>query len=197
MKIRVNYLALAALLLATAVPALSNIALPKEERGKPRNSSAFTTAMKIATDEKVNEARLVIPREVWQQMKAGLDGEGSQNAAVAGRTFNLGGTQTVVSGVFLSLAFAFGGVWLVRSRRQALRFGPAALCVIALALCGAFAGAAYANAGPPPVARSLTSKILIDDLQWWGAYGQVKVEVSGDADRVTLILPRTKKEESK
>jgi hypothetical protein len=78
-----------------------------------------------------------------------------------------------------------------------LRFGPAALGVIALTLCGAFAGAAYANAGPPPVARSLTSKILIEDLQWWGAYGQVKVEVSGDADRVTLILPRAKKEETK
>jgi hypothetical protein len=197
MKLRVNYLALAALLLAAAIPAFADIALPKEERGKSPKSSAFTTHMKIEPDEKVTEARLVIPREVWQQMKAGLDGEDSRNAALAGRTFNLGGTQTVVSGLFLSLAFAFGGVWLMRSRKQALRFGPAALCVIAFALCGAFAGAAYANAGPPPVARSLTSKILIDDLQWWGAYGQVKIEVSADVDRVTLILPRAKKEETK
>jgi hypothetical protein len=196
MKLRVNHLALAALLLATAVPAFSNIALPKEERGKLAKSSAFTTAMKIEPDEKVTEARLVIPRQVWQQMKAGLDGEDSQTAALTGSRFNLGGTQTVVSGVFLSLAFAFGGVWLMRSRKQAVRFGPAALCIIALALCGTFAGAAYANAGPPPVARSLTSKILINDLQWWGAYGQVKIEVSGDADRVTLILPKAKKEES-
>ncbi|MBC7929620.1 MAG: hypothetical protein H7Z38_03540 [Rubrivivax sp.] len=197
MKRRVNYLALAAVLLATAVPAFANIAPPNTGKGLSPKSSAFTTQMKIEPDEKVKEARLVIPREVWQQMKAGLDGPDSQNAALAGRTFNLGGTQTLMSGVFLSLAFAFGGVWLVRSRKQPARFGPAALCVIAFALCGAFAGAAYANAGPPPVARSLTSKILIEDLQWWGAYGQVKIEVSGDADRVTLILPRSKKDETK
>ena len=197
MKLRVNYLALAALLLATAIPALADIALPKEERAKSPKSSAFTTYMKIEPDEKVKEARLVIPREVWQQMKAELDGQDSQNAALTGRTFNLSGTQTVVSGIFLSLAFAFGGVWLMRSRKQALRFGPAALCVIAFALCGTFAGAAYANAGPPDVGRSLSSKILIDDLQWWGAYGQVKVEISSDANRVTLILPRAKKEETK
>jgi hypothetical protein len=197
MKRRVNYLALVALLLASAVPAFADIALPKENKGKSPKNSAFTTPMRIAPDEKVKEAKLVIPREVWQQMKAGLDDPDSLNAATAGRTFNFGGAQTVMSGLFLSLALAFGGVWLVRSRKQAVRFGPAALCIVAFALCGAFAGAAYANAGPPPVARSLTSKILINDLQWWGAYGQVKIEVSDDANEITLVLPRSKKEETK
>ena len=66
--------------------------------------------------------------------------------------------------------------------------------VAALALCGAAATAAYANAGPPPVARSLTSKILIQDAQWYGVYGQVKVEVVDDDDQIKLVLPKGKDE---
>jgi hypothetical protein len=65
--------------------------------------------------------------------------------------------------------------------------------VAALALCGLAATAAYANAGPPPVARSLTSKILIEQAQWYGVYGDVKVEIVDD-DQIRLVLPKGKDE---
>jgi len=190
MNRRVNYLSLAALLLATTVNALADVAMRDKDRPK---RSSFTTQMKVTPDDKATEAKLLIPRAVWQQMRAGLDGDDTQAAGLT--SFNLGGAQTMLAGVFLSLAFVFGGLGFVRSRGRAQRFGPAALCVAALALCGASVGVAFANAGPPPVARSLTSKILTQDLQWWGAYGQVKVEVSDDAGEITRVLPKQKQEQ--
>jgi hypothetical protein len=62
------------------------------------------------------------------------------------------------------------------------------------ALGGAAAGgvAVYANAGPPPAARSLTSKILSPDLSYWGASGVVKVEVANDESLIMLVLPKGK-----
>jgi opacity protein-like surface antigen len=187
MKRRVNYLALAALLLATAASAFADVRVPDKEKNRPPKAQPFTALMMIDPNTKSTEARLLIPREVLQQMRAGLDGEDSRAAALA--FFNTSGAQTVMAGLFLSLALAFGGVWLVRSRGQK-RLGPAALCVAALALCGAAATAAYANAGPPSVARSLTSKILIPDAKWYGVYGQVKVEVVDDDNQIKLVLPR-------
>lgn len=191
MKRRVNYLALAALLLATTVNALADVAPPDKVKTNSPKGPSFTADMNIQPNLKASEAKLLIPRSVLQQMKAGLDGDDSHSAALT--YFNTGGGQTLMAGLFLSLAFAFGGVWLVRSRGQR-RLGPAALCLAALALCGLAANAAYANAGPPPVARSLTTKILIEQAQWYGVYGQVKVEVTDDGDRITLVLPKGKDE---
>ena len=191
MKRRVNYLALAALLLATTVNALADVAPPDKVKTNTPKGSSFNAQMNIRPNLKASEAKLLIPRSVLQQMKAGLDGEDSHSAAAT--YFNTGGGQTLMAGLFLSLAFAFGGVWLVRSRGQR-RLGPAALCVAALALCGTAATAAYANAGPPPVARSLTTKILIEQAQWYGVYGEVKVEVVDDGDQITLVLPKGKEE---
>ena len=194
MKRRFNYLALAALLLATAVSASADIPSPHKAKNKSPKVQPFTAQMMIDPNTKSSEARLLIPREVLQQMRAGLDGEDARGSALA--FFNTGGAQTVMAGLFLSLALAFGGVWLVRSRGRR-RLGTAALCVAALALCGLAATAAYANAGPPAVARSLTSKILIQDAKWYGVYGQVKVEVTDDDDQIRLVLPRPKDDQPK
>lgn len=184
-------IALAALMLtATTTLAFADIANP--DNRKTQADSSPKMQMQIATDEKAKEAKLIIPREIWQQMKAQLDGNGSQNAAATTR-FNMTGAQTIVSGIFLSLAFAFGGVWLMRTRKGADRLSRAtALGAAVILLCGLTATIAYANAGPPPVARSLTSNILIPELQWWGAYGQVKVEIVEEGNEIRLVLPRTK-----
>jgi hypothetical protein len=152
--------------------------------------------MAIRPDTEAKEAKLIIPRDVWQQMRAGLDGDDNQTAATASASLsNLGPTQTVMAGIFLSLAFAFGGVWLVRSRKtSASRLTNAALGIAAVALCSATATVVFANAGPPPVARSLTSKVLLPELQWWGAHGQVKIELAEPGDEITLVLPKAKDE---
>jgi hypothetical protein len=194
MKRRFKYLALAALLLATAVSAFADVRVPDKDKNKSPKVQPFTAQMMIDPNTKSSEARLLIPREVLQQMRAGLDGEDARGSALA--FFNTGGAQTVMAGLFLSLALAFGGVWLVRTRGRR-RLGTAALCVAAMALCGAAATAVYANAGPPAVARSLTSKILIQDAKWYGVYGQVKVEVTDDDDQIRLVLPRPKDDQPK
>lgn len=190
MKCRINFLALAALLLLVTVSASADIAPPDKAKNKSSKDSPMMS-MLIQPDLKAREAKLIIPRSLLEQMRAGLDGEDSRGAALA--FFNTGGAQTLMAGIFLSLAFAFGGVWLVRSRGQR-RLGPASLCVAALALSGVAATAAYANAGPPPVARSLTSKILVQEATWYGAHGEVKVEVTDDQDYIMLVLPKGKDE---
>ena len=190
-KNRIPRLALAALMLvSTTALAFADIPNPNN---RSSSKSDLKIQMQIDTDEKAKEARLVIPRAVWQQMRAQLDGSDSQTTATAtARFFNMTGAQTIMSGIFLSLAFAFGGVWLMRARKGTER-APAravALTVALLLTAGITAGVAYANAGPPPVARSLTSKILIPELQWWGAYGEVKVEVVEEGNEIKLVLPK-------
>jgi hypothetical protein len=182
--------ALAALvLLATAALCFADIAKP-DNRNRTSKSD-LKIQMQIATDDKMKEARLIIPRSIFQQMSAQLDDNNSPSAATTARFFNMTGAQTVISGIFLSLAFAFGGVWLVRSRQGAERTARAVALSVALLLVGGItASVAYANAGPPPVARSLTSKILIQELQWWGAYGEVKVEIVEEGNEIRLVLPR-------
>jgi hypothetical protein len=187
---------LALILLATAtLPAFANIANPDRDKLKITKSPE-KTQMIIRPDDKAKEAKLIIPRKLLRQLNAELDGNASPDAATHSRFPNLNGTQTVISGLFLSLAFVFGGVWLARSRKTADKLTRAALGVAVLAVCGLTASIAYANAGPPAVARSLTSKILIQDAQWYGVYGQVKVETTGEADQIILVLPKAKEEKS-
>ncbi len=186
----INVCALAMLLLATFTQASADVARPKEAPPTDAQNANVTTRMHIMPDTKATEAKLVIPRAVWQQMRAGLDGHDAQAAVAATARFrNLGSAQTAMAGIFLSLAFACGGVWLVRSRKQTDKLTRVALGVAVLTLCSATASIAYANAGPPPVARSLTSKILVEQAQWYGVYGQVKIEVVEEGEQITLVLP--------
>jgi hypothetical protein len=145
--------------------------------------------MHLQPDYQAKDARLLIPRDVLRQLQEAA-GSDAPNAAATTSSFNLNGTQTVVAGLFLSLAFVFGGVWLARTRATATdKLTRAALGVAVLALCGATASIAYANAGPPPVARSLTSKLLIQEAHAYGASGEVTVEVIGEGKFITLVLP--------
>jgi hypothetical protein len=183
---------LAALLLVALASARADVPKPRDDGHKPAKDAQITTSMHIQTNYKATEARLLIPRAVWQQMRAELDGT---SAPAAGLRFAaLGGAQTAMAGIFLSLAFAFGGVWLVRGRKGTSRLRQGALGVAFVALSvGATAGLVYANAGPPPIARSLTSQILVPGAQPYGVYGQVKVEFTdADYNQITLELPRGK-----
>jgi hypothetical protein len=51
---------------------------------------------------------------------------------------------------------------------------------------------AYANAGPPPEARSITGKMFAQGVHWYNAgWGHVKLGVS-DTERIKLIVPNPK-----
>ncbi|HEU4388765.1 MAG TPA: hypothetical protein VFV34_13265, partial [Blastocatellia bacterium] len=166
----------------------ADVVVPKSKGSK---STKSPIRMSIIPDRSAGEARLEIPRSVLNQLRAELDGDrNEQIAETAGTNSQSANTQTAMAGIFLSLALAFGGIWLLRSRKEATRLSRAQLGIAVLALCATSASFAYANAGPPPVARSLTSKILIQEAKWYGAYGQVKVVTNDDdGDTIRLLLP--------
>jgi hypothetical protein len=190
MKSWTTRLALGLLLLAASVPAFADIPAPDSNRNKPAAQPKIKSSMHLQPDYQAKEARLLIPRDVLRQLQEAAGSDAPNSAAKTASAFNLNGTQTVVAGLFLSLAFVFGGVWLARTRATATdKLTRAALGVAVLALCGATASIAYANAGPPPVARSLTSKLLIQEAHAYGAYGEVTVEVVDEGKSITLVLP--------
>jgi hypothetical protein len=188
MKSWTNLFALVALFLAASVPAFADIAKPSIDK-PPAQSSKLKTPMNIRPDNREKEAKLLIPREVLRELSAELEGGDSQNAASLSHFKQPSDAQTLMAGIFLSMALAFGGIWFVHSRRQTNKLARVALGVMILALCGAGTGLVYANAGPPPVARSLTSKILIQEAMAYGVWGEVKVEIVETGNSITLVLP--------
>ena len=199
MKHRSRLIALVALLFAAAIPASANIAPPNIEKKPPRQTTAAPVRMQLRPDADAKEAKLIIPRKVLQQLKAELDGgaedpQAAVAAAVASGGSNLSSTQTAVAGVFLSLSLVTLGVWLTGGRAQGRRASRVVSALAFAALGGAAASgvAVYANAGPPPAARSLTSKILSPDLSYWGASGTVTIEVADDESLIMLVLPKGK-----
>ena|SRR2546421_2725658 len=178
--------ALGALFIVASVSARADVARPKDEHSKPANT---TITMRIEPNYKATEAKLLIPRSMLQEMRAQLDGNDAQAATTSARFHSLGSAQTVMTGIFLSLAITFGGVWFVRARKATNKFTPAALALALVVLCGAGAGIAYANAGPPQVARTLTTNILVPGALPYGVYGKVKVEITDADDQIVLVLP--------
>lgn len=194
MKLIINRIALILFLFAFTASAFADIPSPnKNSKNKPPKSKDVKIAMNITPDRNVTEATLIIPRSMLKQLVAQADGDDSLNAATTNR-FNLTPMQTIMFGMFLSLSVVFGGVWFVRTRSQNRNASRIAIAIAMIALCGAAATAAYANAGPPPVARSITSKILIQDAQYYGVWGEVKVQVSDDARGIQLRVPVPKED---
>jgi hypothetical protein len=138
----------------------------------------------------------LIPKSQIRQLRmelAQLDDETDEPVAST-----LSGTQTVVSGLFLSLALVFGGVWLARSRQGDLKTNKAVAVGAILFLSGALATAAYANIGPPFEARSITGKIFAQPVhQYKSASGKIKVESTDSDYGIELIVPDVPNEDEK
>lgn len=182
----------AGVVLAASLSASADIPNPKVyPRPKEQPTPGAEVRLRIEQDYSTNEARLIIPREVLNQLRA--EGEGGAQASPSAGLLGEGPgeTQTVVAGLFLSLAFVLGGVWLVRARRAGGATARAALGVAGLmVLCGAGAAAVYANAPAVPPARRLDSNILVNDAKRRGAAGRVRVEVIEGSGQIMLLLPR-------
>jgi hypothetical protein len=183
MKKPAKYIALVLILLFASLTVFANKAAP------PPLPKATNGYMQIRVDEKATETRLLIPRGMWQKMRAEFDGEENSNAA---NRFKLSSTQTVMSGIFLSLAFVFGGVWFARGGR-----GPKkSSIVIGAALIALLAGVttvSFANMPPPPRFNKINSEILSEEVKGYGrASGAIKIEVVDDSlDTIILVLPKS------
>jgi hypothetical protein len=176
------------LVFSLSILSFADIAKPTNS---PKTKASIETEMMIHLRHDAKEARLLIPKSRLQQLRADLDGldTGSDYAATTG---SFGRTQTIVSGLFLSLAIVFGGLWFARSGKAATLSGKTLVVLTVLAGMAAAASFVYANAGPPPEARSITGKMFVQGVHIYGfGSGTVKLEV-GDEDFVDLIVPDPK-----
>jgi len=173
-----------------SIAAFADVRLPDTPKPtpSPKDKKAIDTYLSVRISKDAKEARLLIPKDQIKQLRAQLDelDNDSNNAALL--TFSR--TQTIAGGLFLSLAFVFGGVWLTRSRKISLKPNKAIIASIVLFLCGAFAAITYANIGPPMEARSITGKIFSPAVhQYKQASGSIKLEMADDTFGVQLIVP--------
>ena len=93
-----------------SIAAFADIRLPDTPKPTPapKEKKSIESNMTIRLDKNATEARLIIPRSQLKQLRAELEDldNGGGNTAM-----NVTRTQTIVSGLFLSLSIVFGGVW--------------------------------------------------------------------------------------
>jgi hypothetical protein len=171
----------------------ADIRLP--ETPKPKQNKSVDTKLIINVSKDAKEAKLIIPKSQLKQLRAELDDLDNDSGNTAA---NFSRTQTIVSGLFMSLAMVFGGVWFVRSRKADTK--TAKTLIIGTVLFSAFTAATlvFANAGPPIETRSITSKIFSPlVLKSYGKVsGKIKLEVSNSISEPELIVPDVQDEKS-
>jgi hypothetical protein len=176
-----------------ALAALADIPRPTTPKpsATPKAGKSIDTSLSIELVHDATEARLVIPRGQIKQLRAQLDeidGGEDNTAAVAAAGFT--GTRTIVSGMLITFAFVFGGVWLARSGRMSHRAGRIAGAGAFLFIGGALASVVFANVGPPAESRSITGKLFGPAVHSYKrAWGKIKLEASDSARNVELIVP--------
>lgn len=172
-------------ILATA--AFADIRLPDKSTPKPSptRTTGVTARARIILSKNENTARLQLPKRLIDELNA-ANGAQTQNPHSA---LDFSRAQTIVGGLFLSLALVFGGVILARSKNRISKTARVAASGALLFLSGIFAVGAFANVGPPAVTRSITSRLFdADAMRSKQAYGDVKIEVI-DTDEIYLIVP--------
>jgi hypothetical protein len=180
---------LCALLAIFAAAAFADVRLPDTPKPTPapKEKKTIDTNFRINIQKDAKEARLLIPKDQIKELRAQLD-ELDGGSSTAG-FLSFSRAQTIAGGLFLSLAFVFGGVWFARSRKTGLKPNRAVMAGAVLFFCGAFAAIAFANMGPPPEARSITGKMFAPAVHVYKmGWGRVKVEMSDD-DEIQLIVP--------
>ena len=181
-----------AVTLLSSTVVFADIAKPTS-KGKP----AIETTLDIRLDANAKEARLIIPRSQIKQLRAELESidDGSDNTAGVASVPGISRVQTIMSGLFLSLAFVIGGVWFVRSGRTETKASKGIVAVIVVFFVATAATFVFANAGPPSEARSITGKMFTPAVHMYGfGWGKIKLEVSDeDKNSVRLIVPNPPK----
>ncbi len=170
--------------------AFADIRLPEtpSPTPAPKAKKAIETYLNIRIEKDAKEARLLIPKDQLKQLRAQLDELDNDSNASAFLSFSR--SQTIVSGLFLSLAFIFGGVWLTRSRKATIKPNKTIIAGVGLFLCGGLATIVFANVGPPIEARSITGRLFTPAVhQYKQASGKIKLETTDESSGVQLIVP--------
>jgi hypothetical protein len=155
----------------------------------PKEKKTIDSNLTIRLVEDAKETKLVIPRDQLRQLRAELDALDPDAAPKSAAFFSFSRTQTIASGLFLSLAFVFGGVRF--ARRKDGRTGKTIAAGAVLFGAATAATIAFANVGPPPELRRISGKLLNQESfrTWKMARGPVKIEITDDAGGLVLIVP--------
>ena len=150
--------------------------------------------MTIRFDKNAKDATLIIPKDQLKQLRAELEQLDNGQDTNASATTSFSRTQTIIGGMFMSLAMLFGGVWFTRSRKINTKAGKILVGGAVLFCVGSLATIAFGNAGPPSELRQITSKLFDKKVftYWNSASGKIKIQVTEDNYGVTLIVPEAK-----
>lgn len=186
-----------AITVVLSMTAFADVRLPDTPKPtpSPKQKKTIESNMEIRLEKGASDARLLIPKSQLKQLRAALD---ESDDAENNTALNITRTQTIVSGLFLSLAVVFGGVWFSRSRgKSGGKMSKTIAAGAVLFFIGSAATLAYANIGPPMQLRSITSDLFNKQTfgGWKRANGKVKVEVSDGEGMIQLIVPE--KEDAK
>jgi len=146
---KMSRLALIVLAVASVAPvALADLAKP-QPRPHRKQKTRDSALLVISNDDFTQEALLQIPRSMLKQIVAELGSEGESDLAAATAGSGNPGLRTIMGGIFLSLSFAFAGIWLFRSRRGSRKAAVAAMLGV-VAVVGLSATTALADLAPGP-----------------------------------------------
>jgi len=174
--------------LVIATSAFADIARPEKSPKSVKKPAAVDTYLSIGLDRDAKEARLIIPRSQLKTLRAELDAiDNGSDTAVTATSGGMSKVQTIASGIFISLAFVFAGIWFARSGKLSTRAAAAGAVVF---LFAGLAAIVYGNAGPPSEARSITGKMFAPAMHIYKfGGGKIKLEISDTEDQVQLIVP--------
>lgn len=166
--------------------------VPRPEPSKTEKETSVR--LYIETRSGTKEPTLEISRSSLKQLRAALD-DAEINADLAENAdetpapeSKVSRSQTLVAGMFFSLAFIIGGVWMFRAKGKSSKI---ALGLVVCAVIGAGTTVVFANAAPPE-AFMLTSRIFSKMTKSYGyATGNVKVKIVNKNDnRIYLRIPK-------
>ncbi|MCU0239339.1 MAG: hypothetical protein MUC29_07845, partial [Pyrinomonadaceae bacterium] len=105
---------------------------------------------------------------------------------------NTSSIPTIIGGLFLSLAFVFGGVWVVRNKPSKIVASLFFVTILASATV-----MVWANIAPPRI-FGLNKSIFSEELSRRAyASGKVRVKITNESgSQVKLLIPRNDENES-
>ena len=147
-------------------------------------AKSLDAKLHITMRSNVSVATLSVPKAQLKSLRAQLEEIDNQSDDTAS-SGSLSRTQTIASGLLISLAMLFGGLWFARSGKSATKSGKTVAVLAAVGIASA-STVVYANVGPPPGARSITGNLF--DQKMFEPYGFVsgKIKVVVDSDTTNV-----------
>jgi hypothetical protein len=189
---------IATLLAFLSISAFADIRMPEPPTPKPTATmkpiAGKQIDLMIDVTSEVSEPTLVIKKSSVKNLRAALDeAEGIDNLATQTESegtkpsATIGSIQRVVGGLFLSLAFVFGGVWFVKNKPS-----KTAVALFFVAFFGASTVLVWGNIAPPRL-FSISKNIFADEIQRYAyAKGKVRVKIVTESDAdIKLLVPIT------